>query len=60
MIKCPNCGSTAQTEPLEVQYYEDGWSIYVERWYHCGCGQGFTTSTTYKSDGDEEITNAFI
>jgi DNA-directed RNA polymerase subunit RPC12/RpoP len=55
MIKCPNCGSTAQFDPFEVQYHEDGEIIIVERWYRCDCGRGFVTATTYKSDADEKI-----
>jgi hypothetical protein len=60
MIKCPNCGSTAQVEPFEVQYHEDGWKIIVERWYRCGCGRGFVTATTYESDAYEEIVDENI
>lgn len=60
MIKCPNCGSTSQLEIFEVEYHEDGWKITVIRWYRCGCGHGFTTLTTYHSDGDEEICDPCI
>lgn len=55
MIKCPNCGSSAQLNNFETEYQEDGWTITVVRWYRCGCGRGFTTLTTYESKGDEEI-----
>lgn len=60
MIKCPNCGSTAQLEVFKEEYRENGWEIIVVRWYSCGCGRKFTTLTTYYSDGDEEIENPCI
>ena len=55
MIKCPNCGSTAQLDNFETEYHEDGWTLFVVRWYRCGCGRGFITATTFHSDGDETI-----
>lgn len=47
MIKCPNCGSTAQVEVIDTNYYEDGWEIEVERFYACGCGCNFIGRATY-------------
>ncbi len=57
MVRCPNCGSTAQPELLDTWYHEDGDKITVERLLHCGCGQHFATLQTYRRDGDEEIDN---
>ena len=57
MIKCPNCGSTAQIELIDTWYHEDGPTIVVERLYHCGCGRDFTTLQIYRSDDIEEIDN---
>lgn len=55
MIKCPNCGSTAQIEILKTEYKEDGAIIEVIRYYRCGCGREFTTSSLYQWDGFEFI-----
>lgn len=60
MVKCPNCGSTAQLEIFKIEYHEDRWTIIVVRWYSCGCGRKFTTLTTYHSDADEEIDDPCI
>ena len=60
MIKCPNCGSTAQLEVFETEYKEDGERIEVIRYYRCGCGWGFTTSSLYWGDGFEEIEDECI
>ena len=46
MIKCPNCGSTAQVRILNVMMCRE----YVEVEYTCGCllhsGEGAKTATT--------------
>ena len=56
MIKCPHCGSTAQVEEWETNYYEDSANeITVVRRYRCGCGCYFTGTTAYHIDGEEEI-----
>ena len=57
MIKCPNCGSTAQLELLDSTYIEDGYHLTIERLYVCGCGRSFLTATDYTADGCEVITN---
>lgn len=41
MIKCPNCGSTAQVKILFHYKYWDG-SCHTK--YHCGCGCAFQTT----------------
>lgn len=35
MIKCPNCGSTAQLRPSTPMYYENG--VWKQQ-NKCGCG----------------------
>ena len=56
MTKCPHCGSTAQVEERETDYYEDSADeITVVRRYRCGCGCYFTGTTVYRIDGEEEI-----
>ena len=60
MIKCPHCGSTAQLDNFETEYIEDGAVIKVIRYYRCGCGWGFTTSSLYDWDGFEEIEDECI
>ena len=57
LIKCPNCGSTAQVKILNTEYHEDGPTIRVVRIYKCGCGQMFATTSHYHWIEDETITN---
>jgi hypothetical protein len=54
MVKCPNCGSSAQVEEFDTLYHEDGEVIIVERRYHCGCNHYFHTLQTYKAIDIEE------
>jgi hypothetical protein len=55
MIKCPNCGSTAQVKYQSVKLEEDGEQICATRKYKCGCGKVFTTSQYYYADEQEEV-----
>lgn len=55
MIKCPNCGSTAQPEVIATDYIEDGWTINRITTYQCGCGCQFKASAMFESDGIEEV-----
>ena len=57
MIKCPNCGSSAQVRILETDYHEDGWTITRVDAYRCGCGCRFEVSAVFESDGIETIDN---
>ena len=54
MIKCPNCGSTAQPKLISTKYEEDSDMICVYRTYMCGCGKQFTTTQCYGTIGEEE------
>jgi hypothetical protein len=36
MIKCPNCGSTAQVKLIKKEFRHDDWEWDEE--YECGCG----------------------
>ena len=58
MIKCPNCGSTAQIRVIHSNFIEDGCEIEKVSTYKCGCGCLFMTSTLYEAIGSEEILNA--
>lgn len=41
MIKCPNCGSTAQVKPNgQIQISSN--HLYITESYVCGCGCHFT------------------
>lgn len=44
MIKCPNCGSTAQVKLInhETYIWQKEIAVYLD--YKCGCGQRFVTS----------------
>lgn len=55
MIKCPNCGSTAQIKYLKSKIEEDGEHIVVMRQYQCGCGKTFSTDQDYEAIYREEI-----
>lgn len=60
MVRCPNCGSSSQPKVFETEYNEDGAQIDVIRYYRCGCGWGFTTSSLFNWDGFEEIEDECI
>ena len=50
MIKCPNCGSTAQPKLQKIEEEElTCYTIEVTRTYKCGCGQVFTAKE-YKNN----------
>lgn len=53
MARCPNCGSSAQVKVKSTQYQENGWEIEVTRYCICGCGETFTATSHYTSDGFE-------
>lgn len=55
MIKCPNCGSTAQVKLIdyESQFFEVNNKFYVYATYRCGCGRGFVTEIP--SDMNNEV-----
>jgi hypothetical protein len=56
MVRCPNCGSSAQPKVVATAYNENGWTIEVVRTYECGCGQMFIgTSRFICQDGYEFI-----
>jgi DNA-directed RNA polymerase subunit RPC12/RpoP len=44
MVRCPNCGSTAQPKLQEIEEQElTCYTIEVTHTYKCDCGQVFTT-----------------
>lgn len=52
MIKCPNCGSTAQIRLQEIKEQElTCYTIEVERTYKCGCGKVFTEKGYKNAEG---------
>lgn len=54
-MRCPNCGSSAQSKVVSTEYHEDGWDIEVVRHYVCGCGEKFIGISYYRSDGCEIV-----
>lgn len=61
MIKCPHCGQQMESDNVfETEYHENGWTITRVQWYRCECGMGFTTISTFESDGDEVIDDPCI
>ena len=59
MLKCPNCGSTAQIRESSRTYHDDIETMYFH--YICDCGQRFTEVyrkvATYKN-GKKLIKNS--
>lgn len=55
MIKCPNCGSSAQVRLFDDEFEEDPCGAIRYKTYLCGCGRMFITRTYYR-----EITNEII
>lgn len=52
MIKCPNCGSTAQPKQIDREEREIScYTIEVVRTYKCGCGEVFTTKEYKNAEG---------
>ena len=50
MVRCPNCGSTAQPKLQKIEDKElTCYTIEVTRTYKCGCGQVFTAKE-YKNN----------
>ena len=44
MVRCSNCGSTAQPKLQKIEEQElTCYTIEVTRTYKCGCGEVFTT-----------------
>lgn len=41
MIKCPNCGSSAQVKVIKVEFKEDSRGPIRYITYECGCGHIF-------------------
>ena len=56
MIKCPNCGSTAQIRKYDWDiHFVNNDKIFIYRDYVCGCGEYFRTGKLYKADSEEEV-----
>ena len=55
MIKCPNCGSTAQVKVIDVEFEDDPCGAIRYKTYKCGCGRIFTTCTYYEESSNEII-----
>lgn len=58
MIKCPNCGSTAQLKVIDMGIVEDPCGTIRFKTYECGCGYAFTTRTYYKQSSNEMIADS--
>jgi DNA-directed RNA polymerase subunit RPC12/RpoP len=57
MVRCPNCGSTAQVRKYDWDIHFDSENeITINRQYLCkGCGHLFSTDQLYKADGEEIV-----
>ena len=53
VVKCPNCGSTAQIQLIdcEVEAIHDRGD--VDLTYRCGCGRGFVIRAPFKAEDGE-------
>lgn len=52
MIKCPNCGSTAQMKPIDRQIAGSVYYPTLETTYKCGCGRMFVTLASFCVDDE--------
>lgn len=57
MIKCPNCGSSAQVRLFDDEFEEVPYGAIRYKTYLCGCGRMFITRTCYKESSNEIIDN---
>ena len=55
MIKCPNCGSSAQVKLFDDEFEDDPCGAIRYKTYLCGCGHLFTTRTYYEESSNEII-----
>lgn len=55
MVKCPNCGSTAQVKVIDVEFEEDPCGAIRYKTYKCGCGRIFLTRTYYNESSNEIV-----
>ena len=55
MIKCPNCGSTAQVKTIDVEFEDDHFGVIRYKTYKCGCGRIFLTRTYYQASSNEIV-----
>ena len=53
MVKCPNCGSTAQIQLIDHDTYIWNEQINIYLTYRCGCGRGFVTRATIDKANEE-------
>ena len=55
MVKRPNCGSTAQTKVIDVEFEDDPFGAIRYKTYKCGCGRIFLTRTYYQASSNEIV-----
>ena len=55
MIKCPNCGSSAQVKVIDVEFEDGPFEVIRYKTYKCGCSRLFLTRTYYKASTNEII-----
>ena len=53
MIRCPNCGSTAQPKIIDSEHYIWQGEVSVIIAYKCGCGRMFATREVFKRENEE-------
>ena len=56
MIRCPNCGSTAQVRRVNTTFGVNWNSTTQNNFYRCGCGCAFRRSIKFHSDYWTETT----
>lgn len=55
MVRCPNCGSTAQPKIADSQHFVWSNTVSVFIKYKCGCGQVFTTNEVFERKNEKII-----
>lgn len=60
MVKCLNCGSTAQVRVIDVEFEEDPCGAIRYKTYKCGCGRIFLTRTYYSESSNEMVDDPIL
>lgn len=59
MVKCPNCGSTAQVRCIGGPFLSDNKRILSEN-FNCGCGAHFEVDYERNDESYWEVSEIFI
>lgn len=55
MVRCPNCGSTAQPKIINSEHFIWYGEVVIIITYKCGCGKVFSTREIFKRENEKII-----